>query len=308
MWVDPLLWNDAVREGKCGAARQRRQVHGVLRRQERFRDLPSSKLLVTDLGLPFCAMPLAADPDVKAFWDKWAGGGDVIAQQASSALKKDVIAPWFGEWNESASPAWQSVFLTRQRQKPRCAPWRPSGTSCAKANAHVSTVSVSALDRLGRRFGYDERSAAVLIFPVFIVLLAVAIFPIVYSFFTSLFDINLTRPWRRPFVGFDNYLRIFADPNFWVAVQRTTVYTVVTVSVTTVLAVAAALLLNEAFPGRRLLAALVLLPWATPSIVNGLMWKWISNPGYGLLNGLLVQVGLLIATRFGSATPTSRSS
>ena len=83
----------------------------------------------------------------------------------------------------------------------------------------MSTVSVSALDRLGRRFGYDERSAAVLIFPVFIVLLAVAIFPIVYSFYTSLFDINLTRPWRRPFVGFDNYLRIFADPNFWVAVQ-----------------------------------------------------------------------------------------
>jgi multiple sugar transport system substrate-binding protein len=71
------------------------------------------KLLVTDLGLPFCTMPLAADPEVKAFWDKWAGGGDVIAQQASSALKKDVIAPWFGEWNESANPAWQSVFLNK---------------------------------------------------------------------------------------------------------------------------------------------------------------------------------------------------
>ncbi len=157
----------------------------------------------------------------------------------------------------------------------------------------MSTVNASVLDRLGRRFGYDERSAAVLILPVFIVLLAVAIFPIVYSFYTSLFDINLTRPWRRPFVGFDNYLRVFADPNFWIAVQRTTVYTVVTVSATTLLAVGVALLLNETFPGRRLLAALVLLPWATPSIVNGLMWKWIYNPGYGLLNGLLVQLGIL---------------
>ena len=75
--------------------------------------------------------------------------------------------------------------------------------------------------------------------------------------------------------------------------QRTTVYTVVTVAVTTVLAVAVALLLNEAFPGRRLLSALVLLPWATPSVVNGLMWKWIYNPGYGLLNGLLLQLGLI---------------
>jgi multiple sugar transport system permease protein len=160
--------------------------------------------------------------------------------------------------------------------------------------ACAATLAVpSALDRLGRRFGYDERSAALLILPVFLVLAAVAIFPIVYSLYTSLFDINLTRPWRRPFVGLGNYARVFADPNFWIAVQRTTLYTIVTVTVTTLIAVAVALLLNEAFPGRRLLSALLLLPWATPSVVNGLMWKWIYDPGYGLLNGLLTQLGLL---------------
>ncbi len=148
-------------------------------------------------------------------------------------------------------------------------------------------------DRLSRKAGYDERSAAILILPVFVVLMVVALYPIIYSFYTSLFDIVLTRPWRRPFVGFGNYARIFQDPMFWVAVQRTTVYTVVTVSITTVFALFVALLLNEAFPGRRLLSALILLPWATPSIVNGLMWKWIYDPGYGLLNGILVQIGLL---------------
>jgi multiple sugar transport system permease protein len=161
------------------------------------------------------------------------------------------------------------------------------------AGGAATIVANSALDRLGRRLGYDERSAALLILPVFVVLAAIALFPIVYSFYTSLFDINLTRPWRRPFVGFGNYARIFADPNFWIAVQRTTLYTLVTVTVTTLLAVAVALLLNEAFPGRRLLSALVLLPWATPSVVNGLMWKWIYDPGYGLLNGLLTRLGLL---------------
>ena len=71
------------------------------------------KLLLTDVGLPFCTTPLSADPVVKAFWEKWAGGGDVIAQQAASAVKKDVIAPWFGEWNETSNAAWQSVFLNR---------------------------------------------------------------------------------------------------------------------------------------------------------------------------------------------------
>ncbi|MEI8144201.1 MAG: sugar ABC transporter permease [Alphaproteobacteria bacterium] len=149
------------------------------------------------------------------------------------------------------------------------------------------------LDRLGRIFGYDERNAALLILPVFVVLMLVAVYPIVYSLMTSLYDIVLTRPWRQPFVGTGNYQRVFADPNFWIAVQRTTVYTLVTVSVTTVLALGVALLLNEVFPGRRFLSALILLPWATPSVVNGLMWKWIYDPGYGLLNGALFQLGLI---------------
>ena len=143
------------------------------------------------------------------------------------------------------------------------------------------------------RLGYDERSAALLVAPVLGVLLVVAAFPIVYSFWVSLHDIVLTRPLRRPFVGFDNYLRLFDDARFWTAVSRTTVYTLVCVVATTLLAVLVALLLNEVFPGQRLLSALLLVPWATPSVVNGLMWKWIYDPTYGLLNGLLVQVGLL---------------
>jgi multiple sugar transport system permease protein len=126
-----------------------------------------------------------------------------------------------------------------------------------------------------------------------VVLALVAIFPIVYSFYTSLYDINLTRPLRRPFVGFGNYATIFADPVFWTAVWRTTAYTIVTVTATTLLAVAVAVLLNEAFAGRRILSVLILLPWATPSVVNGLMWKWIYDPNYGLLNATLMQVGLI---------------
>ena len=149
------------------------------------------------------------------------------------------------------------------------------------------------LAALNRRFGYDERSAALLVFSVVAVLLVVAAFPILYSFWVSLHDIVLTRPLRRPFVGFDNYLRVFDDPRFWVAVTRTTIYTVVTVAVTTLLAVLVALLLNEQFPGNRLLQALLLVPWATPSVVNGLMWKWIYDPTYGLLNALLLKLGLI---------------
>jgi multiple sugar transport system substrate-binding protein len=73
------------------------------------------KLLLLDLGLPFCTAPLAEDAEVKAFWDKWAGagGGAVIARQAAMARKKDTISPWFGEWNETSNKVWQSIFLNR---------------------------------------------------------------------------------------------------------------------------------------------------------------------------------------------------
>lgn len=154
-------------------------------------------------------------------------------------------------------------------------------------------MTSSVLAALQKRFNYDSRSAVILLAPVLIVLAAVTIYPIFYSFYTSLFDINLTRPHRRPFVGFGNYLQLFDDARFWVAVSRTTVYTVVTVTATAVLALGVALFLNEAFRGRRFLAAMLLVPWATPSIVNGLMWKWIYDPTYGSLNGLLTQLGLI---------------
>ena len=143
------------------------------------------------------------------------------------------------------------------------------------------------------RLSYDDRSALLLVMPVFIVLLAVAVFPIAYSFYTSLFDINLARPLRQPFVGLDNYLKVFQDDRFWLAVRRTTVYTVTTVVITTLFGLGVALLLNETFRGQKLIAVLILLPWATPSIVTGLMWKWIYDPSYGLLNGMLLQLGLI---------------
>lgn len=144
-----------------------------------------------------------------------------------------------------------------------------------------------------RRFNYDERSAYLLILPVFIALAVVALFPIIYSFYTSLFDINLARPLRRPFVGFDNYVRMLSEPRIQVAIARTAVYTLVTVVGTTVLALIVALFLNEAFRGRRVLAVLLLVPWATPSVVNGLMWKWVYDSNYGVLNGLLKALGLI---------------
>jgi multiple sugar transport system permease protein len=140
---------------------------------------------------------------------------------------------------------------------------------------------------------HDEWTAYGLLAPVVGVLLLVAVFPIVYSFYVSLYSIRLTRPNRQPFVGLDNYLTILADNEFWHSVLRTTGFSVLSVAAICVIGTAVALLLNEDFPGRKLLSALLLIPWAIPYVANALMWKWIYDSNYGALNGLLWQLDFI---------------
>jgi multiple sugar transport system permease protein len=140
---------------------------------------------------------------------------------------------------------------------------------------------------------HDQRVAMLLLAPMMLVLLAVAVFPVLYALWISLHDLKLTRPHRVPFVGFANYAKIFADPLFWESVVRTVSFTVMSVAAIMVIATLMALLLNETFRGRRFLATILLIPWAVPSVANGLMWKWIYDSGYGALNGLLLQLGLI---------------
>lgn len=140
---------------------------------------------------------------------------------------------------------------------------------------------------------YDQRSAMLFLLPMMAVLAIVAVFPVVYSFWVSLFDLKLTRPNRVPFVWFDNYGRIFQDTQFWESVMRTASFTVMSVTAIMVIATLMALLLNEEFRGRRFLSAMLLVPWAIPYVANGLMWKWIYDSGYGALNGLLYQLDFI---------------
>ncbi|MDP2677915.1 MAG: sugar ABC transporter permease [Rhodoferax sp.] len=140
---------------------------------------------------------------------------------------------------------------------------------------------------------YDQKSAMLFLAPMMVILTAVAVFPILYSFWISLFDLKLTRPHRAPFVWFDNYVHIFQDQMFWDSVGRSTSFTLMSVTAIMLIAMLMALLLNQDFRGRRILSAILLIPWAIPYVANGLMWKWIYDSGYGALNGLLFQLGLI---------------
>lgn len=140
---------------------------------------------------------------------------------------------------------------------------------------------------------YDQKAALLFLSPMLAVLAVVAVFPVLYSFWISLFDLKLSRPHRTPFVWFDNYVHVFQDQMFWDSVTRTASFTVMSVTAIMVIALCMALLLNEEFRGRRFLSAMLLIPWAIPYVANGLMWKWIYDSGYGALNGLLYQLDFI---------------
>ena len=157
----------------------------------------------------------------------------------------------------------------------------------------TATAAADERPKLRGALSSDECAAYLFVGPLAIVLMAVAVFPILYSFYISLFSLKLTRPGRMPFVGLDNYVLVLSDPQFWQAVERTAFFSVVSVVAIALLALMAALLLNQDFPGRRALSAVLLVPWAIPYVANALMWKWIYDSNYGALNGLLYQLDFI---------------
>lgn len=69
------------------------------------------KMLMLDIGVPFCTTPLDSDPDIIAFYNEYLGGTETVSRQGALAIKKDTVTPWFGEWNEINNQAWQKGFL-----------------------------------------------------------------------------------------------------------------------------------------------------------------------------------------------------
>lgn len=150
------------------------------------------------------------------------------------------------------------------------------------------------LKRLTRQQRDDLRTGIILIAPAAIIMAFITVYPLVRSFWISLHTWDLMKPnLGHPFVGFENYLYILRDKTFWQSAQITFMFVVGAVVLEITLGLALALLLNREFWGRNLVRMLALLPWAIPGVVNGIMWKWILNPSYGSLNGLLYSLGII---------------
>ncbi len=134
--------------------------------------------------------------------------------------------------------------------------------------------------------------------PTALVLLLVVGYPLVSSFWLSLFRVNLANPEQgQPFVGLGNYLHALAQPDFWYAIQRTIYFTVGSVGIELVLGLLFAVLLNERFRGNLGARVAMIFPWALLTVSNGVLWAWMLNPTYGVVNTLLIRLGVLDAPK-----------
>jgi multiple sugar transport system permease protein/N,N'-diacetylchitobiose transport system permease protein len=134
--------------------------------------------------------------------------------------------------------------------------------------------------------------ALALLLPAAVVVFGVVLYPVARTFVVSLFDVNSPLAGSYPFVGIDNYTRVFKDSAFYGVLGHTLYFTLLSTFLELTLGIAVALLLNAPLKARWLWRSIVVLPWALPTIVNGALWRWIYNGQYGALNGLLRTLGI----------------
>lgn len=134
----------------------------------------------------------------------------------------------------------------------------------------------------------SNRLAFFFLFPSLIFVSVFTLYPIFESFRLSFYRLILTLPWLgQKMVGWENYIDLWTDPVALQALQTTLIFVAVTVPSELLLGLGMALVMNEAFRGRGLLRAIVLIPWAIPTVVSSQMWRFIFNDRYGLFNFVL---------------------
>jgi multiple sugar transport system permease protein len=128
--------------------------------------------------------------------------------------------------------------------------------------------------------------------PALLLILSLTLYPVAYSIWLSLLEKHSFFPQQR-FIGLENYIYLWGDEEFWTSLWLGVVYSFWTILFQLILGVAAALILNESFAGRGLVRGIVLFPYMIPTIVAVILWKWLLNDTYGVVNYWLVALGIV---------------
>lgn len=132
----------------------------------------------------------------------------------------------------------------------------------------------------------------VLVSPLAIFIVGLALVPAAFTIVESFFRVDSLDPPTR-FTGLGNFRRLFGDHMFRVTAENTLVYVVIGVGLSTVLGIAMAITLQHKFRGRAALIAILILPWALPGVVEGIVWTGIWDANTGLLNSVLTSLHMI---------------
>ena len=141
--------------------------------------------------------------------------------------------------------------------------------------------------------------------PALAITLMVIAFPVFRTVGFSLQDYLLYDPDGARFVGLGNFRAALADEVFWIALGHSAVWVAGIVGVQLLLGLATALLLNQSFWWRGIARALIIIPWALPSVIIALMWTWIYDFNVGVLNDILLRLGLIAQPQAWLAQPAT---
>jgi ABC-type sugar transport system permease subunit len=134
----------------------------------------------------------------------------------------------------------------------------------------------------------SHRFALLFLLPSFAFVGLFTLYPVFESFRLSFYRLILSLPWLgQKMVGWENYTDLLTDPVAIQSLETTLIFVTVTVPLELLLGLGMALIMNELFRGRGLLRAIVLIPWAIPTVVSSQMWRFIFNDRYGLFNFVL---------------------
>jgi multiple sugar transport system permease protein len=125
-----------------------------------------------------------------------------------------------------------------------------------------------------------------LLLPAVLLLALLTLYPVLYGVWISFFNKHSFFP-QQSFVGLGNYAAILTDPEFWASVRRGAVYSLTTIVLQVALGIGVAVLLNERFPGSNILRAIVIFPYVVPTVVAVIVWKWLLDSQFGLVNYVL---------------------
>ncbi len=148
----------------------------------------------------------------------------------------------------------------------------------------------SIIQRIFRHRSATERedfwTGLICLTPTVVIMLVFVIFPVVFSFYLSFHQWNILRP-EKPFVGLDNYVRMFHTDEFWASLKNTLLYTVGVGPIGATVSLLIALFLNQKIRALSFYRTVYFLPVVTSTIVVAVIWTWLYNPYYGMINLVL---------------------